>query len=162
MLERMPIPVMEAGADGHRFVVYGDSCSGIPGAVHEATFRQVNQVVRALAKQPQFICFPGDEIMGLSADADELRRQWSYFFDTEMAWLDRNSIPLFHTPGNHTTYDIQSEAVYRDVMAQPAAEWSAGSTGAVILRAAGKPADGLRQYNVVGQRRGRYGRNALA
>ena len=39
------------------------------------------------------------------------------FFDTEMAWLDRNGIPLFHTPGNHTTYDIQSEAVYRDVMA---------------------------------------------
>ena len=45
-------------------------------------------------------------------------RQWSYFFDTEMAWLDRNGIPLFHTPGNHTTYDIQSEAVYRDVMAR--------------------------------------------
>ena len=106
--------------------------------MHEATFRQVNQVVRALAKQPQFICFPGDEIMGLSADADELRRQWSYFFDTEMAWLDRNGIPLFHTPGNHTTYDIQSEAVYRDVMARASAEWSAGSTGRCHITCGGE------------------------
>ena len=33
-----------------------------------------------------------------------------------MAWLDRRSIPLYHTTGNHTTYDVASEAVFRDVL----------------------------------------------
>jgi hypothetical protein len=33
-----------------------------------------------------------------------------------MSWLDRTAIPLYHTTGNHTTYDPMSEAVFQDVM----------------------------------------------
>ncbi len=117
MLKRSSIPIMQAAPDGQQFVIYGDSCSGLPGALHEGTFRQVNTVIRALERAPQFICFTGDEIMGLTSDADGLRRQWDHFFQREMVWLDRDTIPLYHTTGNHTVYDSESEDVFREVMA---------------------------------------------
>ena len=115
-LSRNPIPTLKVGDGGHQFVVYGDSCSGIAGAPHEATFRQINAAIRALDQQPEFIGFLGDEIMGLTTDADELRRQWQHFFGRELAWLDRDAIPLYHTTGNHTTYDAMSEGVFREFM----------------------------------------------
>ena len=54
----------------------------MPGAPHEATFAAVNGVVARLRPQPEFICFPGDEIRGLTADDKVLRRQWRN-------WLER-------------------------------------------------------------------------
>ena len=117
MAEPTKIPTFQPNGKGHQFVMYGDSCSGVAGALHERTLRQVNGVLRRLAEMPQFICFPGDEIMGLTASADVLRRQWAYFFEHEMAWLDRAAIPLYHTTGNHTAYDAMSEDVFRAVMA---------------------------------------------
>ena len=116
MLERDQIPVMPAEQGGHQFVIYGDSCSGVPGAPHESTFRQVNDVIRSLAASPEFICFLGDEIMGLTANSYELRAQWRYFFEREMAWLDRESVPLYHVAGNHTVYDKMSETVFAETM----------------------------------------------
>ncbi len=111
------IATFQADEGGHQFVIYSDSCSGLPGAPHEANFRQINAVIAALRQAPQFICFPGDEIMGLTSDRASLRRQWTYFFDTEMAWLDRDATPVYHTSGNHTVYNRMSEAVFRDAMA---------------------------------------------
>jgi broad specificity phosphatase PhoE len=75
---------------GHQFVCYADSCSGVPGGPHEATFAAVNAVVAQLSPQPEFICFPGDEIRGLTVDGEELRRQWRYWLEQEMGWLDRH------------------------------------------------------------------------
>ena len=116
MLVRNRIPILQPRKSGHHFLVYGDSCSGIAGAPHERNFRQVNAAISALDAPPDFICFLGDEIMGLTTEADELRRQWRHFFRREMAWLDRDAIPLYHTTGNHSTYDPVSEQVFRDVM----------------------------------------------
>ena len=82
---------------GCQFVCYADSCSGVEGALHERNFAEVNAVVASLRPQPEFICFPGDEIRGLTADPESLRRQWDYWFRHEMAWLDRKVIPLYHT-----------------------------------------------------------------
>ena len=117
MAEPTKIPIFKPKREGHQFAVYGDSCSGVPGALHERTFRQVNAVIQRLEGPPQFICFPGDEIMGLTTDADVLRRQWAYWFEHEMAWLDRAAIPLYHTTGNHTTYSAMSEDIFGEVMA---------------------------------------------
>lgn len=100
----------------HRFVVYGDCCSGIPGALHEETAASVNRVVAALRPQPDFVCFLGDEVMGLTTNEEDLRAQWRYWLDHEMAWLDRASVPLYNVPANHTTYDVMSERVYAEVM----------------------------------------------
>jgi len=111
------IPALTPNGGGHHFVCYADSCSGVPDALHERTFAAVNAVVARLEPQPQFICFPGDEIIGLTADDDELRRQWRHWFTQEMAWLARTAIPLYHTTGNHTVYDPASEAIFREVMA---------------------------------------------
>ncbi len=117
MLDGKAIPAMKACDVGHQFVVYGDSCSGIAGAENERNLRQVNAAIQKLDASPDFICFLGDEIMGLSRDRAELRRQWRHFFGVEMAWLDRSAAPLYHTTGNHTAFDQASEAVYREVMA---------------------------------------------
>jgi hypothetical protein len=104
---------------GHQFVLYGDSCSGIPGTLHEQTFAQVNAVVARLTPRPDFIIFPGDEIAGLTANAAELREQWRHWLNVEMGWLDRHVIPLWHTTGNHTAYDTMSEAVFREMLDLP-------------------------------------------
>ncbi|MFC1849794.1 metallophosphoesterase family protein [candidate division CSSED10-310 bacterium] len=113
-----PIPaLLPRDGAGHQFVCYADCCSGVPAAAHEANFAAVNAVVARLKPPPEFICFPGDEIRGLTADDEMLRRQWSYWFEHEMAWLDRRAIPLYHTTGNHTTYDLASEVVFRTVLA---------------------------------------------
>ncbi|SEP43129.1 hypothetical protein SAMN04487843_1198 [Methylobacterium sp. ap11] len=113
------IPALVPSSPGHQFVMYGDSCSGVPGALHEQTFASVNAIVRRLTPQPDFILFPGDEIIGLTPDLTALRAQWAHWFDVEMAWLDRQTIPVWHTTGNHTAYDTMSEDVFRDVLQLP-------------------------------------------
>jgi len=104
---------------GHQFLLYGDSCSGVPNALHERTFASVNAVVRRFHPQPEFILFPRDEIIGLVPDAEALRAQWRYWLDNEMAWLDRKKTPMWHTTGNHTAYDEMSEGVFREVLRLP-------------------------------------------
>lgn len=84
-----PIPSLLPQGSGRNFVLYGDSCSGVPGALHEKTFAAVNAVLRRLDPPPEFILFPGDEVIGLTADAQELRAQWRHWLDNEMGWLDR-------------------------------------------------------------------------
>lgn len=113
------IPSLLPRGGGHQFVLYGDSCSGVPNALHERTFASVNAVVRRLQPQPEFILFPGDEIVGLVPDPEALRAQWRYWLDMEMAWLDRSKVPMWHTTANHTTYDEMSEAVFREILRLP-------------------------------------------
>ncbi|SFJ16169.1 3',5'-cyclic AMP phosphodiesterase CpdA [Bosea sp. OK403] len=114
-----PIKALLPKPGGHQFVMYGDSCSGVPGALHERTFAEVNAVVNRLSPYPEFILFPGDEIIGLIPDPTALRDQWKHFFDVEMAWLDRQKTPMWHTTGNHTAYDRMSEDIFREVLQLP-------------------------------------------
>ncbi len=111
-----PIPALLPRGPGHQFLVYGDSCSGVAEGRHEATFAAVNRVARLLAPAPEFVTFLGDEIIGLTADADKLRAQWRYWLDVETAWLDRTKMPVFHTTSNHTTYDVMSERVFAEML----------------------------------------------
>lgn len=114
-----PIPALLPRGSGHRLVLYGDACSGIPGALHERTFARVNAVLRRLDPAPELIVFTGDEIAGLTGDPALLQAQWRHFLDREMAWLDRSATPIFHCTGNHTTWDAASEAVFREMLAMP-------------------------------------------
>jgi hypothetical protein len=113
------IPALVPRGHGHQFILYGDSCSGIPDALHARTFAQVNAIVARITPQPDFIIFSGDEIAGLTADADELRAQWRHWLAVEMHWLDRQAIPLWHATGNHTAYNTMSEAVFREMLPLP-------------------------------------------
>jgi hypothetical protein len=115
----MPIRSILPRGPGHHFVLYGDSCSGIPNHPHEGTFAAINAVLGRLTPAPEFILFLGDEIAGLTPDPDELRGQWRHWLDREMAWLDRATTALWHATGNHTTYDPMSESVFRDVLGMP-------------------------------------------
>jgi len=116
---RLPasLPALTPRGAGHQFVFYGDACSGVPGAPHERTFAAVNAVVDRLSPPPEFIVFAGDEIAGLTGDEAALRAQWRHWLEVEMAWLDRELIPLYHATSNHTTYDAMSERVFADVLA---------------------------------------------
>jgi hypothetical protein len=116
MSENKPVSALLPRGPGHQFVVYGDSCSGIPGAPHERTFAAVNAVLRRLSPPPEFILFLGDEVAGLTPDPDTLRTQWRHWLEQEMGWLDWDAIPLWHATGNHTAYDTMSERVFREVL----------------------------------------------
>jgi hypothetical protein len=111
-----PIPALLPSGPGHNFVLYADACSGVSGAPHEQTFAAVNAVVRRLDPPPAFILFPGDEVMGLTANPDALRAQWRHFLDHEIGWLKGARIPVWHTTGNHTVYDAMSERMFRHVL----------------------------------------------
>ena len=113
------IPALLPRGDGWRFVIFGDACSGVPGALHETTFSQVCSVVRRLEPAPEFVIFPGDEIIGLTPDEAELRNQWRHWLEVEMAWLDRAATPIWHATGNHTAYDRMSERVFGEVLGMP-------------------------------------------
>ena len=64
---------------GRQFLLYGDSCSGVPGGEYEKTFASVNAIVRRLQPQPEFILFLGDEVIGFVSDAESLKKQWHYW-----------------------------------------------------------------------------------
>lgn len=86
---------------------------------HERNLAATNKIIQRLWPPPEFIAFLGDEIAGLTPDPDELRAQWRHWLDREMAWLDRQAIPLWNTTSNHTTYDATSEGIFRDVLNLP-------------------------------------------
>lgn len=100
--------------NGHQFVFYGDCCSGIPGEPFERNFAQVNRALQQLDPPPEFVVFLGDHIAGTSGDADCLRAQWRHWLSKEMAWLDSPRIPIYHVTSNHDTFDLVSEAVWRE------------------------------------------------
>lgn len=110
------IPALLPHASGHQFVFYGDACSGVSGALHEETFAATNSIVQRLEPAPEFLIFAGDEIRGLTTSEEDLRSQWAFWFEEEMAWLDREKTPIYHCTSNHTTYNRMSERVFADVM----------------------------------------------
>jgi hypothetical protein len=103
--------------DGVQFVVYADCCSGQPGTRAEMNFAAVNEIIRRLEPQPEFLIFPGDHISG-SQDPEEHRRQFRYWLDHEMKWASDRHIPIYHTTSNHNTWTKDMETVYREVMAK--------------------------------------------
>jgi len=112
-----PLPaLMPRDPSGSQFLLYGDCCSGLPGAVHEANFSAVNAVVARLWPAPELIAFLGDEVSGLTADYAALRAQWRHWLDNELSWLDRQRIPTYHTTSNHATYDESSEQVFCEML----------------------------------------------
>lgn len=114
-----PIPALEPRGGGHQFVLCGDACSGVPGRENERLLAHTNEIIQRLEPAPEFIVFAGDEVVGLTTSEDELRRQWRYWLDVEMGWLDRSDIALYNTTSNHTTYDEMSERVFAELLAHP-------------------------------------------
>jgi hypothetical protein len=101
---------------GSQILCYGDSCSGTPDSQHSVNFALVNGVAARLFPPPELITFLGDEIEGLTRDLASLRAQWHYWLEHEMAWREPLAIPLYHVASNHTTYDEESEQVFREVL----------------------------------------------
>jgi hypothetical protein len=85
---------------------------------HETNLSNINAVVSRLSPKPEFVIFPGDEIIGLVNDEAELRAQWRHWLGVEMAWHRSNDISIFNSTGNHTVYNSMSERVFQDALAQ--------------------------------------------
>ena len=113
------IPALLPRGEGRHFLLYGDSCSGVPGGPHERPLPPSMPSFVACNRNPSSSYFFGDEIIGLTSDAESLREQWRHWLETEMAWVDHETTPLWHTTSNHTTYDATSEGVFRDVVKSP-------------------------------------------
>ncbi len=120
----MPGAAMSSGAipalvpdtqGGHQFVLYGDCCSGVPGTPHARNFARVNAALLRLYPRPDFICFLGDHIAGLTRDAAALREQWRYFLDDEFLAVRRAVPACWHVTSNHSIYDQTSLATWREI-----------------------------------------------
>lgn len=98
-----------------RFVLVGDSCAGVPGGPHEATFAAISNQIAAIDPEPDFLCFLGDHIQGLVSDEANLRAQWRHWCEHEFCWTKSRSFPVFHLTSNHNTYDAMSERVFCEV-----------------------------------------------
>ena len=127
--ERLIPALLPRDERGHQFVVYADCCSGVPGGKFEQNFAAVNAVVSRIHPQPDFIIFPGDHVLGITQDYAALRQQWNHWLQTEMGWLKKRSIEIFHTTSNHNTYDVESEQVWRDVFPEIPHNGPAGQEG---------------------------------
>ena len=46
----------------------------------------------------------------------DLKGQWRYWFEREMAWLDADRVPIYHTTSNHNTLNAAAEDVWREVL----------------------------------------------
>ena len=74
-----------------------------------------------LDPRPQFACFLGDLIWGLTPehgpnhDGEALRREWAEKLAREMKPLADLDVPVFRIPGNHDTMTPVSEIVWREV-----------------------------------------------
>ncbi|MCH2126925.1 MAG: hypothetical protein MK165_19185 [Pirellulaceae bacterium] len=100
---------------GRHFVLYSDCCSGTPGTQNARNLQAVNQVVSRISPAPEFIAFPGDAIGGYTDDYAELRRQWRYWLEEEMSWLQDRNLVLYQSTSNHNTYDAGSEQTFREM-----------------------------------------------
>ncbi|HAB14535.1 MAG TPA: hypothetical protein DCE47_22860 [Planctomycetaceae bacterium] len=108
---------------GCHFVAYGDCCIGPPepGRGHEEHLAAVHRVMHQLDPRPQFVCFLGDLIWGLTRehgpnhDGDSLRQEWAVKLPREMKPLTDLDVPVFRIPGNHDTMTPVSEAVWKEV-----------------------------------------------
>jgi len=104
---------------GHQFVVFADSCAGVPDQINSNNLADVCNSIKKIDPLPEFICFPGDEIEGLTNDERKLNQQWDHWLNREMSWIKKFDIPLYNTTGNHTTYNAMSENVFRNVFNHP-------------------------------------------
>lgn len=114
---------------GHHFILYSDCTSGSAGQPQAHNLQLVNAVLKRINPQPEFIVFPGDAVMGYTQDYGELRRQWNYFYDIEMNWLQTRKMQLYQATSNHNTYDEGSETVFREVHSQLPQNGPAGQKG---------------------------------
>jgi len=101
-----------------RFVLVGDCCSGIVGGPHERTFAAISKQIEALAPEPDFLCFLGDHIDGLTEDESTLREQWDHWLNVEFRWVKDRALRTYHLASNHITYSAMSRRVFRELFAE--------------------------------------------
>ncbi len=138
MPQEHPIPpLMPRAGAGVQFVAYGDCCIGPPepGRDHEQHLAAVHAVLHRLRPRPDFVCFLGDMIWGLTRehgpnfDADALGAEWQRALAGPMRPLADLGAPVYRIAGNHDTFNAVSEQVWRRVFADLPQNGPAGQEG---------------------------------
>lgn len=138
MSEERSIPVLTPRSeDGLQFVAYGDCCISPPepGRGHEEHLEAVHAVLHRLRPRPDFVCFLGDMIWGLTRehgpnfDADALRAEWQRVLNGAMKPLADLDAPVYRIAGNHDTFNAASEKVWREIFADLPGNGPAGQEG---------------------------------
>jgi len=133
-----PLPALvPRSAHGCQFVAYGDCCIGPPepGRDHEQHLAAVHAVMHRLQPRPDFVCFLGDMIWGLTpqhgpnCDADALRAEWRRVLSREMRPQADLGSPVYRIAGNHDTFNATSEKVWREVFPDLPANGPPGQEG---------------------------------
>jgi hypothetical protein len=101
------IPGLVPRGEGHQFVLYADSCSGVPGEVEVERHQRVTEAVSRLRPRPEFIGFPGDAVLDGADPA-----QWERWF-AEISWVAEAGIDLYQSTSNHNTHNDASIAQFR-------------------------------------------------
>ena len=121
---------------GTQFVAYGDCCVGPPqpGRGHEEHLAAVHEVMGRLEPGPDFVCFLGDMIWGITADNAPpdpavLRGEWDRALSGPMRPLSDLDVPVYRIAGNHDTFDTISEGVWREVFPDLPANGPSGQEG---------------------------------
>ena len=126
MSQQQSIPALMPRAEtGVQFVAYGDCCIGPPepGRNHEQHLAAVHTVLHRLQPRPDFVCFLGDMIWGLTRehgpnfDAEALDAEWQRVLAGPMRPLTDLGAPVYRIAGNHDTFNAVSEQVWRRVFA---------------------------------------------
>ena len=138
MSQQQSIPaLMPRTETGGQFVAYGDCCIGPPepGRNHEQHLPAVHTVLHRLQPRPDFVCFLGDMIWGLTRehgpnfDAEALEAEWQRVLAGPMRPLTDLGAPVYRIAGNHDTFNAVSEQVWRRVFAELPQNGPAGQEG---------------------------------
>ena len=138
MSRQRPIPALMPRAEtGIQFVAYGDCCIDPPepGRDHEQHLAAVHAVLQRLQPRPDFVCFLGDMIWGLTRehgpnfDAEALDAEWQRILAGPMRPLTDLGAPIYRIAGNHDTFNSVSEQVWRRVFADLPQNGPAGQEG---------------------------------
>ncbi len=102
--------------DAFDLLIFADSCSGVPGAPSEASFRALRQAILAHAGPADAVCYLGDHVAGYTESEAELRNQWRHFLATEFQPLAARHPDIHHIPSNHTAYSAMAARVYGELL----------------------------------------------
>ena len=97
------------------FTVFSDRTGGAyPGGMERAV-ETVNRNLHSAVPRSEFVISIGDNIEGMTDDANETRSEWEQFD----AVIGRMAIPFIRAPGNHDLGNKVMEQVYQERYGRP-------------------------------------------
>lgn len=117
--------IQQDGFTGDRFTfcVLGDSHGKGMAEVLSQNVKEMNLL------DPAFIIEVGDALMGYTSDARAVHKEWDEF----LAIVATSRVPYMLIPGNHDTWDWQSQAIFKERVGPVAFSFDYGNSHFICL-----------------------------